>query len=110
MSRTSKLCPRHLGQASYQYRPVADPGVKWRMHLQPAEVWLIESVYVRQHQLGSIDSGCQANSADSRGQEGQPFIMRTHQLHSYPQFIIVCEFQQKRQLDNSDPQLHTERR
>jgi hypothetical protein len=55
-ARTSKLCPRHLGHASYQYRPVADPGVKWRMHLQPAEVWLIESVYIRQHQLGSIDA------------------------------------------------------
>jgi hypothetical protein len=31
-----------------------------------------------QYQLGSIDAGCQANSADSRGEEGQPFIMRAH--------------------------------
>jgi hypothetical protein len=62
------------------------------MHLPPVKIWLIESFNFRQHQLGSIDAGCQADSADYTVEDGQRYTMRAHELQCYPQFIVVCEF------------------
>jgi hypothetical protein len=78
MTPTSKFCLRYLGQASYLYRPVTDPGVEWRMHLPPVKMWLIESVNFCQHQWDCIDAGCQADSADSMVEDGQRHTMRAH--------------------------------